>query len=82
MKPVIEIVNVSKYFDLNGEKLYANSNINISIGKNELIGLFGANGSGKTTLVRQVTGIMKPSSGHIMINGRDIMKDTKIQKEK
>lgn len=77
MEPVIEIINVSKYFDLNGEKLYANSNINISIGKNELIGLFGANGSGKTTLVRQVTGIMKPSSGYIMINGRDVMKDTK-----
>lgn len=74
---MIEIVNLCKYFDVNGDKLYANSNINISIGKNELIGLFGANGSGKTTLVRQVAGIMKPSSGHIMIKGRDVMEDTK-----
>lgn len=79
---MIEIVNLCKYFDVNGDKLYANSNINISIGKNELIGLFGANGSGKTTLVRQVTGIMKPSSGHIMIKGRDVMEDTKNIKRK
>ena len=46
--------------------------ITLEIGKGELIGLFGRNGVGKTTIVRTIAGWLKPSSGTISLDGRDI----------
>lgn len=46
-------------------------NINIDIADGEFIGLIGHTGSGKSTLVQHLNGLLKPQSGHIIINGRD-----------
>ncbi|MDF9824587.1 branched-chain amino acid transport system ATP-binding protein [Breznakia sp. PF5-3] len=48
--------------------LCANSNINMEIEKDELIGLIGPNGAGKTTLFNMLTGVYEPSEGQIVIN--------------
>jgi iron complex transport system ATP-binding protein len=40
----------------------------------EIVGLIGPNGSGKSTIIRALTRIITPSNGHILIDGRDIMK--------
>lgn len=46
--------------------------VNVEIGKGEFIGLIGHTGSGKSTLVQHLNGLMKPTSGNIIIDGEDI----------
>lgn len=48
------------------------SDINIDIERGEFIGLIGHTGSGKSTLIQQLNGLLKPSSGQIVVNGFDI----------
>jgi energy-coupling factor transport system ATP-binding protein len=47
-------------------------NVNIDIDEGEFIGLIGHTGSGKSTLVQHLNGLMKPTSGSIIIDGKDI----------
>ena len=53
----------------------ANDGITLSIGEGEVFGLLGHNGAGKTTLVNQVVGLLRPTSGSIKIDGRDMVAD-------
>jgi branched-chain amino acid transport system ATP-binding protein len=52
--------------------LTAVRDFNLSINKGELIGLIGPNGAGKTTVFNLMTGIIKPTSGSVRLEGRDI----------
>jgi ABC-type multidrug transport system ATPase subunit len=47
-------------------------NVNISEGPGKLIGIMGASGAGKTTLLNVLAGLVKPTQGHILINGFDL----------
>jgi ABC-2 type transport system ATP-binding protein len=49
--------------------------VSFAVGPGEVIGYLGPNGSGKTTTVKMLTGLLKPSSGCIRVNGRDIEAD-------
>ena len=49
--------------------LHAVENFNMNIKENELYGLIGPNGAGKTTIFNLLTGVYKPTSGTIMLNG-------------
>jgi ABC-2 type transport system ATP-binding protein len=53
----------------------ANDGISLAIGEGEVFGLLGHNGAGKTTLVNQVVGLLRPTSGSIRIDGRDMVAD-------
>jgi len=53
----------------------ANDGISLNISEGEIFGLLGHNGAGKTTLVNQVVGLLKPTSGSIRIDGRDMVND-------
>ena len=53
----------------------ANDGISLNISEGEIFGLLGHNGAGKTTLVSQVVGLLKPTSGSIRIDGRDMVSD-------
>lgn len=64
----LEIVNINKEFP--GVK--ALENITFSIKRGTIHGLVGKNGAGKTTLVKIISGLYKPTSGKVMINGQDI----------
>jgi energy-coupling factor transport system ATP-binding protein len=55
-------------------------NINLSIEEGELVGIIGATGSGKSTLIQHLNGLIKPTSGHVFVGGRDIWdKSVKIR---
>jgi len=51
-------------------------NINIKIARGEIIAFTGKNGSGKTTLAKHFNGLLKPSSGKVLIDGKDTAKRT------
>jgi|TARA_B100001741_G_scaffold273354_1_gene242435 ABC-2 type transport system ATP-binding protein len=65
MKNSIEVINLKKYY---GEKEAVKS-LNFKVQSNEIMGLLGPNGSGKTTTIGMILGLLKPSSGEILING-------------
>ena len=65
MNNSIKVINLKKYY---GTK-EAVKNINFEIQENQIIGLLGPNGSGKTTTIGMILGLLKPSSGEVLING-------------
>ena len=64
----IEVKNLTKEF----QKNLAVDNINFSIGKGKTVGLLGPNGCGKTTSIGMMLGLIKPSSGEILINNKNL----------
>jgi len=65
---MIEFVNVTKSFGNN----IAVDNLNLEIEEGEFVCLIGTSGSGKTTSMRMINRMVKPTSGKILINGKDI----------
>ncbi len=51
--------------------------VNISIEQGEFIGLIGHTGSGKSTLIQQFNGLLRPTSGSVLLNGKDIWAEPK-----
>ncbi len=47
------------------------TNINLSIRKGEFVAIIGQNGSGKTTLIKHFNGLLKPTKGRVIVDGRD-----------
>lgn len=64
---MIEIINVCKSFD--GHKVLDNLNLNIKSGDTTVI--IGRSGCGKSVLLKHIIGLLKPDSGHILIDGKD-----------
>lgn len=56
--------------ELKFKEFYALRDINFTVNKGERLALVGLNGSGKSTLLKLIAGVMKPSSGKIMVNGK------------
>lgn len=70
---IMEIKNLSYVYNPNTPfEQKALDNINLEIKQGEFIGLIGHTGSGKSTLVQHLNGLMKPTSGNILIDGVDI----------
>ncbi|HWA83859.1 MAG TPA: ATP-binding cassette domain-containing protein, partial [Fimbriimonadaceae bacterium] len=52
--------------------LIAVNSVNFALEKGDLFGLIGPNGAGKTTCFNMITGVYRPTSGHIFFKGKDI----------
>ncbi len=64
----LEMVHIEKNFGL----VTALKDINLTIGRNEIIGLIGDNGAGKSTMVKILTGVYRPTSGELYVAGRRV----------
>ena len=64
----IEIKNLNKNYN----NILAVKNINFKINKGSIVGLLGPNGCGKTTTIGMILGLIKPTSGTVIINGQNI----------
>ena len=69
MTPIIAVSNLSKTFASGFQAL---KRINLEIRRGEIFALLGPNGAGKTTLISIVCGIVNPSEGEVLVDGRDI----------
>lgn len=69
MDSIVKLKDVSmKYHSLNGE-IDALCNINFSVKKGEFFSIVGPSGCGKSTLLSLIAGLIKPSSGKVLLNG-------------
>ena len=68
MQTTLEIINLSKIYN----DKEAVKNISFKISENEMVGILGPNGCGKTTTIGMILGLLKPSSGKVLINGNEI----------
>ena len=64
----IEVINLSKSY----KNKKAVDNINFKVAENQIIGLLGPNGCGKTTTIAMILGLLKPSSGKVLVNKKNI----------
>jgi ABC-type branched-subunit amino acid transport system ATPase component len=64
--PLLEVEDVRKHF----RSLRALDGVSLSVQEGEILGLIGPNGSGKTTLLNIVSGVLRPTSGRVLIAGR------------
>lgn len=78
LPPVLELVDVQRTFQVSrglwkGKKsLYAVNGVSLRVNKGEFLGLVGESGCGKTTLARMLLGLLPPTRGQILIDGRGI----------
>lgn len=76
MNNLVEISGVTKSYD---GKVAAVDNVSLVLPKGRIIGILGPNGSGKTTMIKMLNGLLKPTSGTILINGMPIGPETKAR---
>lgn len=69
--PIFEIEHLTKIYP-GQPPVHANRDISLTIAAETIWGLFGPNGAGKTTLVRQMLGLLKPTSGCVRLAGEDV----------
>jgi ABC-2 type transport system ATP-binding protein len=79
MKPVISIRDVVKTYASGFQALKL---INLEIDKGEIFALLGPNGAGKTTLINIICGIVTASSGSVIADGHDIVRDYRAARAK
>ena len=73
MEPIIEIKNLTHIYSPNTPfQQTALDQVNLTIYKGEYLGIIGRTGSGKSTLIQHLNGLMKPTSGQILFEGKDI----------
>ena len=65
---IVRMEGVQKYFGA----VHALRDIDLAIGRNEVVGLIGDNGAGKSTLIKTLTGVIAPSAGRIFVRDREI----------
>lgn len=79
MNPVVDIASVVKTYYPRACKgptpaaVQALDGVSLTIAPGEFFGLLGPNGAGKTTLISLMAGLMRPTAGHIRINGHDVV---------
>ena len=82
MKPVLEIKNLNYIYSAGTPFEHkALENVNFSVNRGEFIGIIGHTGSGKSTLMQQLNGLLKPTSGEVLLDGVDIWSDKKLTKD-
>jgi ABC-2 type transport system ATP-binding protein len=79
VQPIISITNLTKTYKSGFQALKA---VNLEIRRGEIFALLGPNGAGKTTLISIICGIVNPSSGTVLADGHDIVKDFRAARSK
>jgi ABC-2 type transport system ATP-binding protein len=77
--PIISVENLTKTYASGFQAL---KGINLEIERGEIFALLGPNGAGKTTLISVICGIVNPSSGRVLADGHDIIREYRAARRK
>ena len=82
MAPVLQVENLSHVYSIGTPfEHIALDNMNFSVERGEFIGVIGHTGSGKSTLMQHLNGLLKPTSGRVLLDGQDIWSDKKLTRQ-
>ena len=82
MKPILEVKNLDYIYSVGTPFEHkALDNVSFSVERGEFIGIIGHTGSGKSTLMQQLNGLLKPTSGQVLLDGEDIWSDKKLTRQ-
>lgn len=82
MNPILEIKDLSYIYSAGTPFEHcALDHISFAVERGEFIGIIGHTGSGKSTLMQQLNGLLKPTSGRVLLDGKDIWSDKKTTRE-
>ncbi len=82
MEPILEIKNLNHIYSVGTPFEHkALDNVSFTVNRGEFIGIIGHTGSGKSTLMQQLNGLLKPTSGTICLDGKDIWSDKKLTRQ-
>ena len=82
MNPILEIKNVDYIYSAGTPFQHkALDQVSFAVERGEFIGIIGHTGSGKSTLMQQLNGLLKPTSGQILLDGQDIWADKKLTRQ-
>lgn len=82
MKPILEAKNLTYIYSAGTPFEHkALDDISFSVERGEFIGIIGHTGSGKSTLMQQLNGLLKPTSGTVLLDGQDIWSDKKLTRQ-
>ena len=82
MAPILEIKNLNHIYSAGTPfEHVALKDVSFSGKRGEFIGVIGHTGSGKSTLMQHMNGLLKPTSGEILLDGKDIWSDKKLTRE-
>ena len=76
MTPILQVQNLCHVYSMGTPfEHVALDNVSFSVERGEFIGIIGHTGSGKSTLMQHLNGLLKPTSGQILLDGKDIWAD-------
>ncbi len=82
MEPILKIENVNYVYSQGTPFEHkALDNVSFSVNRGEFIGIIGHTGSGKSTLMQHMNGLLKPTSGKVILDGQDIWSDKKLTRQ-
>ena len=82
MAPILEIKNLNHIYSAGTPfEHVALKDVSFSVERGEFIGVIGHTGSGKSTLMQHMNGLLKPTSGEILLDGKNIWSDKKLTRE-
>ena len=82
MAPILEIKNLNHIYSAGTPfEHVALKDVSFSVGRGEFVGVIGHTGSGKSTLMQHLNGLLKPTSGQVILDGKDIWSDKKLTRQ-
>ncbi len=79
MNPILQVKDLTYTYSIGTPFEHtALDHVNFSLERGEFVGIIGHTGSGKSTLMQQLNGLLKPTSGQVILDGQDIWSDKKL----
>ncbi len=75
---ILEFQNVNFFYQTKTDEIFALNNVNFEIAKQQFVSIVGPSGCGKTTILSLTAGLLKPSSGKILLDGKQEIDTSKI----
>ena len=83
MAPILQVQNLSHIYSAGTPFEHAAlKDVSFSVERGEFIGVIGHTGSGKSTLMQHLNGLLKPTSGTVLLDGKDIWSDKKTTRQR